>query len=164
MLSARKIVAVLKAQKISHVVGLPDNGSRCLFEVLITEETIEVIPVTREGEAMALAAGLYLGGARPLVLIQNTGFLETGDAFRGTVFNMGVPLVMLIGYRGYASMDPGAERVDTAATFLEPTLKAWGVPYGLMHTDDDLDCIDEAFATAERTSLPAAAILVNETV
>ena len=81
-----------------------------------------MILTSREGEAYGLASGLYLGGAVPLVLIQNTGFFEAGDAFRGTAFNMGLPIVMLLGYRGYKSMESGAPRVDTAATFFEPTL------------------------------------------
>ena len=110
-----------------------------------------------------MASGLYLGGAHPLVLIQNTGFLEAGDALRGTAYNMGIPLVMLVGYRGYATMAPGAPRVDTAATFFEPTLKAWNIPYTAMHTDDDCGQIDAAFAKAQETSLPTAVLLVAET-
>ena len=125
MISAAKIIAALERHGITHVLGVPDNGSCVLYERLWEHDTIEVILTSREGEAYGLASGLYLGGAHPLVLIQNTGFLEAGDALRGTAYNMGIPLVMLVGYRGYATMAPGAPRVDTAATFFEPTLKAW---------------------------------------
>ena len=62
----------------------------------------EVIFATREGEAMALASGLWLGGARPVVLIQNTGLLEAGDGLRGTASRMGAPLLLLVTCRGYA--------------------------------------------------------------
>ena len=81
MLSADKIVASFVAHGITHVVGVPDNGSRALYEKLWAHDDIEVILTSREGEAYGLASGLYLGGARPLVLIQNTGFFEAGDAF-----------------------------------------------------------------------------------
>ena len=37
-----------------------------------------IIPVCREGEAMAVAAGLWVGGAKPVILIQNTGLLNLG--------------------------------------------------------------------------------------
>ena len=57
---------------------------------------------TREGEAMALASGLWLGGARPAVLIQNTGLLEAGDGLRGTASRIGAPLLLLVTCRGYA--------------------------------------------------------------
>ena len=164
MISAAKIIAALERHGITHVLGVPDNGSCVLYERLWEHDTIEVILTSREGEAYGLASGLYLGGAHPLVLIQNTGFLEAGDALRGTAYNMGIPLVMLVGYRGYATMAPGAPRVDTAATFFEPTLKAWNIPYTAMHTDDDSGQIDAAFAKAQATSLPTAVLLVAETV
>ena len=125
--------------------------------------SLTLILVSREGEAFGLASGLHLGGQTPVVLIQNTGFLETGDAFRGTAYNMGVPLVSLIGYRGLKTMQPGAQRVDTAATFFEPTLKAWNIPYGSIYTEADLGQIDWAFATAKETGRPTAVILAEET-
>ena len=97
----------------------------------------------------------------PVIIIQNTGFLESGDAIRGTVFNMEIPVVSLIGYRGYHTMQPDAPRIDTAATFLEPTLKAWGLPYNTIETDDDIPYISEAFKKAQETSMPTAVLIVG---
>ncbi|MGB0604089.1 MAG: thiamine pyrophosphate-binding protein [Candidatus Latescibacterota bacterium] len=164
MLSSEKIVQALEHEGVTHVVGVPDNGSRALFERLWAHPHIEVILTSREGEAFGLASGLYLGGATPLVLIQNTGFFEAGDAFRGTAYNMGLPLVMLVGYRGYKTMEPGAPRVDTAATFFEPTLNAWQIPFTAMHEDGDIEQIPAAFSKARETSLPTAVLIVPETV
>jgi sulfopyruvate decarboxylase subunit alpha len=164
LLSSEKIVQALEHEGVTHVVGVPDNGSRALFERLWAHPHIEVILTSREGEAFGLASGLYLGGATPLVLIQNTGFFEAGDAFRGTAYNMGLPLVMLVGYRGYKTMEPGAPRVDTAATFFEPTLNAWQIPYTAMHEDGDIEQIPAAFSKARETSLPTAVLIVPETV
>lgn len=164
MLSSERIVHALENEGVTHVVGVPDNGSRALFERLWAHPHIEVILTSREGEAFGLASGLYLGGATPLVLIQNTGFFEAGDAFRGTAYNMGLPIVMLVGYRGYKTMEPGAPRVDTAATFFEPTLAAWQIPYTAMHEDGDIEQIPAAFTKARETSLPTAVLIVPETV
>ena len=164
MLSSEKIVQAFEKEGVTHVVGVPDNGSRALFERLWAHPNIEVILTSREGEAFGLASGLYLGGATPLVLIQNTGFFEAGDAFRGTAYNMGLPIIMLVGYRGYKTMEPDAPRVDTAATFFEPTLKAWQVPYTAMHEDGDIEQIPAAFTKARETSLPTAVLIVPETV
>lgn len=164
MLSSERIVQALEHEGVTHVVGVPDNGSRALFERLWAHPHIEVILTSREGEAFGLASGLYLGGATPLVLTQNTGFFEAGDAFRGTAYNMGLPLVMLVGYRGYKTMEPGAPRVDTAATFFEPTLNAWQIPYTAMHEDGDIEQIPAAFSKARETSLPTAVLIVPETV
>jgi sulfopyruvate decarboxylase subunit alpha len=162
-ISATSIISELKNSNVTHVVGLPDNGSRVLFEHLQKEPEIELVPVTREGEAFAVASGLFIGGKQPFVIIQNTGLLESGDAFRGTAFNMGIPLVMLVGYRGYGSIDAEPEKVDSAATFLEPTLKAWNIPYWLCKQNEDVVYIAEAFRKANETMLPSAVIYTGDT-
>lgn len=161
MPSAEKIVDELKKWDVTHVIGLPDNGSAEIYRLLDGDAEVDVITVSREGEAFAIASGLYVGGKRPVVLIQNTGFLESGDAFRGTAFNMKIPLVTLIGYRGYHSMGADDDFVDTAATFLEPTLKSWGLPYKTIKTDDDVGYISDAFREAGATSMPSAVLIVG---
>jgi sulfopyruvate decarboxylase TPP-binding subunit len=161
LLSAQKIIDELKKWRITHVIGLPDNGTAKLYERLRDDAEIDVITVTREGEAFAIASGLYTGGKHPVVVIQNTGFLESGDAIRGTAFNMEIPLVALIGYRGYHTMQPGGPRVDTAATFLEPTLKAWGFSYDKIESDADIHCISKAFQKAQEMSRPTAVLIVG---
>ena len=161
MASAQKIVNELKRQEITHAIGVPDNGSAQIYERLRSEPGIEVITVTREGEAFAVASGLYVGGKKPVIIIQNTGFLESGDAIRGTVVNMRVPVVVFIGYRGYHNRNTDGQWVDSVATFLEPTLKAWNLPYEMLETDADIPCIARAFEQAAATSLPVAVLLIG---
>ena len=161
MLTAKLIVAELKKLNVTHVVGLPDNGSAAVHDILQNDLDIDLVSVCREGEAFAIASGLYVGGKRPVVLIQCTGFFESGDAIRGTVINAKIPVVALIGYRGYHKMSPEDEWVDTAATLFEPTLKSWNIPYYIMKTDDDIQYISEAFKQAEDSSIPAAVLIVG---
>ena len=130
---------------ITHVVGIPDNTSGPLFDELVRHPKIRLVPVTREGEAFALASGLWLGGASPLVVIQHTGLLEAGDGIRGTAQRMGAPIPFVVTGRGYAKMERAGVRrddprtrelltradVDSTALLTEPTLDAWGIPYEL---------------------------------
>ena len=104
MLSASSIVDILHRESVTDVVGVPDNSSAALYTLLERDAAIAVRPVTREGEAFSLACGLWMGGRHPVLLIQNTGLLESGDAFRGTAMRMRIPLVCLVTYRGYAKM------------------------------------------------------------
>lgn len=176
MVHARKILEVLRRHGVSHVVTLPDNASSALLELLLSEGGPRVSFVTREGEAFALASGLWIGGALPLVLIQNTGLLESGDALRGTAMRMRVPLVCIITYRGHATLgerpDPPSidgevlsrPQVDSVAVLTEPTLRAWGVPYDFLGRDADLPRLGEAFVQAEHMQQPVALLLTEATV
>ena len=165
---ARTLVDELERQSVSHVVGIPDNASAALFRLLADHSSIELLTVTREGEAFAVASGLWLGGAKPLVLIQNTGFLESGDSLRGTAVRMGVPLVCLVTYRGYAKLPPKQSDgvmtradVDSVAVVTEPTLDAWRVPYELYRSDADISRVRRAFEQANELSRPVALLLTH---
>lgn len=173
---AEVLLAALQAVGITHVVGIPDNGSAALFNRLDAAADIRRIAVTREGEAFAVAAGLWVGGARPAVLIQNTGLLESGDSLRGTAVRMGVPLLCLVGYRGYAALaasgihpqqrpdDPYLlvrNDLDSAALVTEPTLRAWGIPLHHYAADSDAALIAAAQEQARREQRPVALLLTH---
>ena len=117
------------------------------------------MPVWREGETMAIAAGLWVGGKKPVVLIQNTGIFESGDSIRGLGLDINQPLVMLIGYRGWTRR--GATP-DSAARFTEHILHAWGINYYLIETDEDADRIGLAVEEAYRTQRPVGVLIGAE--
>ena len=149
--SADGVLNALRFHGITHVVGVPDNTSAPLFNALANSADPRLVTVTREGEAFALASGLWLGGAKPLVVIQNCGLLEAGDALRGTAQRMSVPLPFIVTGRGYAKMVKAGltpskpltrhlltrPDVDSVALMTEPTLDAWGVPWDLCGAEDD---------------------------
>ena len=154
---SQRIVDGLLAGGVDHVVGLPDNQSRLIYEMFGRHERVRVVPVCREGEAFAVASGLYAGGSTPAVVIQNTGLLEAGDSLRGTAREMGVPLVSVVGYRGYRSL--GTDQVDSVAALTEDTLTAWQVPFQLMEPGQETDVLSWAFQLAHSDNRPVVALM-----
>ncbi|MCH8297833.1 MAG: hypothetical protein IH873_07180 [Chloroflexi bacterium] len=159
VLHPASVVAELKKNNITHVVWLPDSETNFMFQLLTNEPTLDLVPVCREGETMAIAAGLWVGGKRPIVLIQNTGIFEAGDSIRGLGLDINQPLVMLVGYRGWSRH---GLTTDSAARFIEHILHAWGINYYLIETDADADRISLAIEEAERTSKPVAVLVGTE--
>ena len=159
ILHPASVVAELKKNDISHVVWLPDSETNFMYQLLTNEPTLDLVPVCREGETMAIAAGLWVGGKRPIVLIQNTGIFEAGDSIRGLGLDVNQPLVMLVGYRGWSRY--GLTR-DSAARFIEHILHAWGISYYLIETDDDADRISLAIEEADKTQKPVAVLVGTE--
>ena len=153
------IINELKKNDVTHVVWLPDSETNFMYELLTGEPTLDLVPVCREGETMAIAAGLWVGGKKPVVLIQNTGIFESGDSIRGLGLDVHQPLVMLIGYRGWSRH--GLTN-DSAAKFIEHILHAWGINYYLIETDDDADRISLALAEADRNQRPVAVLVGTE--
>jgi sulfopyruvate decarboxylase TPP-binding subunit len=112
----------------------------------------------REGESIAIAAGLWAGGAKSLLLIQNTGLMEAGDALRGCGLGPSIPIRMIVGWRGFVGFEVGRTPIDSAYTYTEPLLAAFGVPYEVMKGDDDLAMIERMDTIAHNTSKPAAVL------
>jgi sulfopyruvate decarboxylase TPP-binding subunit len=109
------------------------------------------------------------------VLIQNTGLLESGDSLRGTLMRMRIPVVCLVTYRGYAKLarwsgpppEPGPEvlsrpDMDSVAVVTEPTLRAWGLGFNFLRTDDDVPKISTAFAQAKQLSAPVVLLVTQD--
>ncbi|GBD11893.1 hypothetical protein HRbin23_01576 [bacterium HR23] len=161
-ISADRVVEAFRQSGVTHIVWLPDSETGFLYEALVREKSLTLVPVAREGESMAVAAGLWMGGKVPLVLIQSTGFFESGDSIRGLVLDLDLPLVMCIGYRGYERTTPRTQRPDSAAVYLEPVLQAWGIPYYLVESDEDVGRIVQAFREAEQRQGPVAVLMCTE--
>ena len=153
------IIEELKKNNFTHVVWLPDSETNFMYQLLNNEPSLDLVPVCREGETMAIAAGLWVGCQKPVVLIQNTGIFESGDSIRGLALDVNQPLVMLVGYRGWSRH---GITTDSAARFIEHILHAWGISYYLVETDDDAGRITSALEEAERTSKPVAVVMGTE--
>ncbi len=59
------VIAEMKKNNVTHVVWLPDSETNFMYEMLINESSLDLVPVCREGETMAIAAGLWVGGKNP---------------------------------------------------------------------------------------------------
>ena len=66
--SPQTIIDHLKAYNVTHVVWLPDSETNFLYVLLQEEPTLDLIPVSREGQAVSTASGRSVGGAKPVIL------------------------------------------------------------------------------------------------
>ncbi len=157
MFAGSEIAALLAELRITHVVWLPDSGLGPWESALESSAAFRLIRVTRESEAWAIAAGLHIGGARPMVIMQTTGLFDSGDSLRNAMFDLGIPLFAIIGHRSYLVENS----MDTAKRFAEPILKAWGIDYVLLTRDDELPRLREHFLACQSASKPGV-VLVAE--
>lgn len=158
MFSGDQIVSLLRGTGITHVVTVPDS-TLGQWEGALEGSEIDLIRVCREGEAWAVAGGLYLGGAAPLVMIQCTGLFESGDSLRNVLHDWKLPIFSVIGYRSYLNQDtlPG----DTCLVFTEPLLDAWRIDYRLITAPTQLDEIRDHYLACRDAGKPGAALIAE---
>lgn len=127
MLGPNDIVSALEAAGFTHLVWIPDSHLGT-WDAALRSSSLAPIRVCREGEAIGLAIGLLLGGAKPLVAVQCTGFFEAGDAARNAVHDMKLPLKLIVGVRGERAARSG-KTSDNCPHFAEKVVAAWELPH-----------------------------------
>ena len=159
MFSGEQIAEVLAQLGITHVVTVPDSTIGQWQTAIEQRGATRLVRVCREGEAWEVAAGLHLGGAMPLVMIQCTGLFESGDAIRNVLHDWKLPVFSIIGYRSY--LDQAKLPGDTCLVFTEPVLDAWRLDYRLITSPSQLDVIRTHYLEC-RDSGRAGAALIGE--
>ncbi|MFC2025124.1 thiamine pyrophosphate-binding protein [Chloroflexota bacterium] len=158
-LTAKRVLDELNKCGITHIVWLPDSRVRFMYDAMMSQHEIALVPVCREGEAIAIAVGLRLGGKNPVVLHQDTGFFESGDSVRGLGLDLQLPLLLLLGYHG---LSRGTPKTHSAAIFTEPTLDAWGIKHYIVETDEDVGRISIGYKETHETNRPVAILIGRE--
>jgi sulfopyruvate decarboxylase TPP-binding subunit len=160
MLDGPSIVTALKRCGITHVVWIPDSELGTWESALSSADGLTLIRVCREGEAFAVAAGLHLGGKKPIVLIQCTGLFEAGDALRNVIHDMKLPIFFVVGVRSYYAHQQGTT-ADTCPVFTEPIMKAWQIPYVILDKRNSADDLAAAYLESQSKKRAGAALLAE---
>jgi len=159
LLRPETLVEEFKKNGVTHIITIPDSETNYLYELMLQQDWLDVIPASREGETFAIALGLQIAGKVPVCLIQNTGMLESGDSIRGMALDAGFPLVFVVGYRGWTRHGVIS---DSAARYTEPFLNAFRINYYLLEQDVDAARISLAFKEAQATKRPVAVLVGDE--
>ena len=98
---ATGVCAGVHAAGSRDVVYVPDNP---LSHVLRTFEQqyrdVRLILATREEEAFGIAAGLYLGGRLPTVMLQSSGLGNSLNGITSLLVPYQIPVLMVVSMRG----------------------------------------------------------------
>tara|TARA_B100000029_G_scaffold463479_1_gene496806 strand:+ start:3762 stop:4211 length:450 start_codon:yes stop_codon:yes gene_type:complete len=88
---------------IQNFVGVPDSTLKNFIDEGIKKK--KIIITTREEEAIGIACGMQLSNSKSLVFMQNAGFANSISTIASLVDLYKIPLIFLIGWRGYLKTD-----------------------------------------------------------
>ena len=97
---AKRLFISLRSLGYDVFVGVPCSFLAPLYDVL-NDEHAEYYPATREDLAIGFAAGLYLAGKQPVVLMQNSGFASSVNALMSLIRTYEMPLLLIVSWRGH---------------------------------------------------------------
>src|SRR3954466_15496925 len=159
-LSGQNIIREIKSSGIQFVISVPDiTTSEGLLRPLAKETKPRLIRICKEDEGVAICAGLSYTGKRSLLLIQQTGLLDSINAIRGVAVEYNLPICMMVGLLEKEVGVPPRQSKRYGVRIVEPILDAMGIAYHEIEEQPDVAKIRPAIDAAYKDSKPTVILI-----
>jgi sulfopyruvate decarboxylase TPP-binding subunit len=160
---ARKLVQGLKDAGINFVTYLPETRLSQIIPLIRDDPQMELIGAASEQEAVTIAAGATLGGKQAAVYMENTGIYVSSYSLLTVGKQLGVPILLVIGYLGGVPDQRNSFLYATIGKHTIPVLDGLGIEYLLLNDGDELEIkIGDAVRAANAQRAPFALLFAGE--
>ena len=150
------VVDALVSGGATFYVSVPCNTFIGLLRVLDQDPRVQHVPVTREEEGVGLCAGAALAGRLPVLVLQNSGLGNCLNAMLSCTQLYGLPLALLVSYRGGPDEVIDAQRPMGSA--MHALLAALGIEYFELEEVGQMPRFHDLLGLAQRGRVTAAII------
>lgn len=152
----------MKEAGIDTVVCLPESTMRPLFDMVRNDDSFRFISVTNEGEGASIAGGAWLGGRRPVLMMENSGVRMACESLARLGLTFGIPVFMIMSHTG-AIGETKHWAIPHDQT-MEPVLDALRIPYHIVRSNDEIkEMIKRANQHISTSSHHVALVMSGET-
>ncbi len=143
--------------------GVPCSFLQPLINEVIASEEAKFVIATSEGEAGGIAAGAWLGGKRPVVLLQNSGLGNLVNPITSLNHTFKIPSLLIVTWRGQPGLadEPQHELMGQVTHSLLELLR---IPFEEFPRDTDARnlLLKKACDHMDATGLPFAIIVKKD--
>jgi sulfopyruvate decarboxylase subunit alpha len=160
MIDSDVFVQGLQTLGVNFFTGVPDSILGGIIEELMTRRLY--VPAVREDEAVAMAAGAYMAGKIPAVLMQNSGLGTSLNTLISLNMIYRQPCILLVSWRGFQGQD-APEHLVMGET-MESLLDTMKIPHRTLSEQtltDDFRWIGHTFM---QQRVPLALLIKKGTV
>jgi phosphonopyruvate decarboxylase len=165
MIQAADFLAALDVAGCGPYVGVPCSFLTPFINFTIASPRHEYLAASNEGEAVALAAGAYLAGRRPVVMFQNSGLSNALSPLTSLTWPFRIPLLLIATLRGEPGLKDEPQH-ELMGEITEGMLRLAQVGCGPFPREpaEIAPAVQRALAHLEATSLPWAWIMRHGSV
>lgn len=146
----QRVVNILKNNRIDFAATLPCDRIKALLPLI--EKNIKTVTLTREENGIGICAGAYLGGGKPVMVIQSTGLGNMVNALLSLNLTYNIPLPILASWRGVYK--ESIEAQWQLGKRLPAILGAAGIKFTIIESVEEINKIDSAIKDAFSNSIP----------
>lgn len=100
MIEAQDFIEVSRRIGFSHYIGVPCSFLTPFINYVINDDELSYISAANEGDALASATGLAIGGKLSVVMMQNSGFGNAISPLTSLSYVFCVPTLLIVTHRG----------------------------------------------------------------
>ena len=154
------IIAGIKAAGVEFVAALPDIvTSDGLLWPLSRDQDLRLVRLCKEDEGVSICAGLSYCDRRAILLMQQTGLLDSLNAIRAIALDYQLPICMMVGLQGKEPHLRARESASLGVRAVEPILDALGLVHHAIEGPGDEAVVPAAIEEAYRTSTPVCFLI-----
>jgi phosphonopyruvate decarboxylase len=157
VLTGGRLAGLLDDLGFDFFTGVPCSLIEGLVATLERHPRAPYVAAGREDSAVGLAAGAWLGGRRPAVLMQNSGLGTGGNALASLSLLYGLPALLLVTWRGFEGRD-APEHVLTGR-ITPALLDLHGIPHRVLGGDDPEAALAWARREMDAREIPVALLV-----
>lgn len=159
-ISGAAIIDAIKQCGVEFVVSVPDRvTSETVLRGVAADAALKLVRICKEDEGVSICAALSFCDKRALLLMQNTGLLDSINALRGIAVEYKLPVVMMVGLLSHESAVPPTQSKSYGARIVTPILDAMGIAHEFLHSAGDEQRIAPAIERAYATSTPLVLLI-----
>ena len=100
MINAEAFIEAARGLGFTRYAGVPCSYLTPVINYVINDNRLTYISSANEGDAVATAAGLTVGGARAVAMMQNSGLGNAVNPLTSLAQTFAVPLLLVVTHRG----------------------------------------------------------------
>jgi phosphonopyruvate decarboxylase len=165
MIEATAFLDAATSIGVGFYTGVPCSFLTPLINRTASDRMVRYVGAASEGEAVAIAAGVWLAGRETAVMCQNSGLGNAVNPLTSLNTPFRIPTLLIVTWRGQPGLKDEPQH-ELMGRITQSLLDVIEVPHRRLPDDPDAlgPVMHEARATMARTSLPFALILEKGTI
>lgn len=160
---AMDLVRGLKGAGVDFVTYLPETRLSQIVPLIRDDPEMNLIQTASEQEAVTIAVGATLGGKQAAVYMESTGIYVSSYSLLVTGKQLGVPLLLVIGYLGGVNDQRNSFLYSAIGQHTIPMLEALDIEFMVLNDGDGLEGkILDGMRTARARRSPFALLFSGE--
>ena len=165
MLEAEAFIEAARAAGFSHYSGVPCSYLTPFINYVINDDGLNYVSAANEGDAVAFAAGVAIGGEAGVAMMQNSGLGNAVSPLTSLAWVFRIPLLLITTQRGAPGV-PDEPQHELMGRITGDLLEVMSVPWSPFPDAGDRigPALDDAAAWFAREQRPYAFVMQKGTV